>query len=66
MKLWFLLLTLNGTHPEPVKAFWEDKVLCVQSQIKWQQFGYEAECLELPQYLPYRLVPWNRGETHAK
>jgi hypothetical protein len=66
MKLWFLLLTLNGTHPESVKAFWEDKALCIQSQIKWQQLGYEAECRELPQYLPYCLVPWNPGEKYAE
>ncbi len=48
--LWFLLLTLNGTHPEPVKAFWQDKALCTHSQMAWQQLGYGAECIELPQH----------------
>jgi hypothetical protein len=62
MRLWLLLLTLNGVHPAPVKGLWEDQALCVQSQIKWRQLGYGAECIELPQYLPYHLVPWNRWE----
>jgi hypothetical protein len=57
MRLWFLLLTLNGAHPEAVKSFWEDNALCVQSQVKWQQLGYSAECIELPQGLPARLLP---------
>lgn len=55
--LWFLLLTLNGTHPSPVKEFWEDKALCVQSQMAWQRQGYKAECIELPQH---PLLPLNR------
>jgi hypothetical protein len=61
MRLWFLLLTLNGAHPEPVKMFWEDYSLCVQSQVKWQQLGYGAECIELPQALPPKILGETRG-----
>jgi hypothetical protein len=48
--LWFLLLTLNGVHPQPVKAFWEDALSCARVQMAWQQRGYKAECIELPQH----------------